>query len=219
MKRYTIHRAAAPLAAEQLLADGPWRAAERAAIDAYPWYEAGARQATRAALLYDEANLYVRFDCDDRHSFARVTALNGPVHEDSCVELFASVAPDERPDYFNLEINCVGAWKLGFGPGRQGRRHVEAASAEQVAVRASLPGPTKDPSPADAGWAVAAALPWAVVSALAGRTVAPAGGDAWRGNFYRCGGCVQPQYACWSAVGTDRPDYHRPEFFGELLFA
>ncbi len=38
------------------------------------------------------------------------------------------------------------------------------------------------------------------------------------GNFYKCGDLTaHPHYVTWSPVGTPGPDFHRPEFFGELL--
>jgi len=27
-----------------------------------------------------------------------------------------------------------------------------------------------------------------------------------------------PHYVTWNPVGTEQPDYHRPEYFGELKF-
>jgi len=43
-------------------------------------------------------------------------------------------------------------------------------------------------------------------------------GTVWRANFYRCGGKTDTQYACWNPIGCEKPDFHRPEFFGDLTF-
>ena len=41
---------------------------------------------------------------------------------------------------------------------------------------------------------------------------------AVRGNFYKCGDkTAHPHFVSWNPVGTPSPDFHRPEFFGELL--
>ena len=38
------------------------------------------------------------------------------------------------------------------------------------------------------------------------------------GNFYKCGDAtLLPHYLSWSQIDTEQPDFHRPEFFGELL--
>jgi hypothetical protein len=39
------------------------------------------------------------------------------------------------------------------------------------------------------------------------------------GNFYKCAdGTDSKHYVTWSPVKTDIPDFHRPEFFGDLYF-
>jgi hypothetical protein len=40
-----------------------------------------------------------------------------------------------------------------------------------------------------------------------------------RANFYKCGDSTAvPHYLSWSHIATETPDFHRPEFFGELYF-
>ena len=39
-----------------------------------------------------------------------------------------------------------------------------------------------------------------------------------RANIYKCGDkTAHPHFLSWSPVGTPSPDFHRPEFFGELI--
>ena len=39
-----------------------------------------------------------------------------------------------------------------------------------------------------------------------------------RANFYKCGDkTAHPHYLSWSPIHTEKPDFHRPEFFGELI--
>ena len=85
-------------------------------------------------------------------------------------------------------------------------------------VGTSIPTPTKVESPNDDGWWLAAAIPFSAISELAGFKVAPKSGTVWRANFYRCGGRTDPQYACWNHIDNPQPDFHRPEFFGNLTF-
>ena len=77
----------------------------------------------------------------------------------------------------------------------------------------------KDVSPDDDGWWLVATIPFEVIGELSGRQVKPAAGDVWQGNFYRCGGTIDPQYACWSPVDTPQPHFHQPGYFSELRFA
>jgi hypothetical protein len=37
------------------------------------------------------------------------------------------------------------------------------------------------------------------------------------GNFYKCADATdQPHYVSWNPIKTEKPDFHRPEFFGEI---
>jgi hypothetical protein len=196
-----------------------WEQARPVRIDEFPWPRPGERQPTTVRLLYDADAVYVQFRCRDRHIFSRVTDLNGPVCQDSCVEFFATVNPAAGPHYFNLEVNCCGHVLLGFGPERRDRKAVSPDLARRLTVAASEPGPTREESAGDRGWWVAAAVPFAVIEKMAGTPlVRPGCGSEWRANFYRCGGKTGPQYACWNPVVWEHPDFHRPEFFGRLRF-
>ena len=221
MRTYRIERTptAPPLAGE--VNATAWADAHVLRIDTYPWYTRGDKQPTAARLMYDGHALYVQFHCRDRHSSAQRTELNSAVSLDSCVELFATVDPPAGPDYFNLELNCCGTFLLAYGPARRPRTAIDAAWARHIDVATSLPGPTKTESPADEAWWVAARLPWEVLGHLAGKALRPAAGTAWRANLYRCGGRTDPQFATWNPIDTTRwpkPDFHRPEAFGRMLF-
>jgi hypothetical protein len=198
---------------------GPWAAAEVARIEAFCWYRRGDRQGTEVRALYDEAALWLQFIAADRHIWAEPRELNGNVCLDSCVEFFASPDPAGRTDYFNFEANCCGALHLGWRPGRDGRRLIAADLARRIDVKASEPGDAKAESPDDDGWWLAARLGFDVLSALGGLDVGPRPDRPWRGNFYRCGGRTDPQFACWNPVPSPSPDFHRPDAFGHIRFA
>jgi len=218
LPRYLIARSSIPVPLTGDASAPPWCNAETARIDQFPWHFSGRKQGTTCRVLYDSQSVYVQFQAEDRHISARVTELNGPVCTDSCVEFFATIDPARIPDYFNFETNCCGQVHLAFGPQREGRKLVPPAAAATIRIATALPGSTKEESPDDDGWWLAAAIPFRTLGELAGRPVRPERGTVWRGNFYRCGGRTDPQFACWSPVRTPKPDFHRPEFFGELLF-
>ena len=45
-------------------------------------------------------------------------------------------------------------------------------------------------------------------------------GMPMRANFYKCGDkLTKPHFLSWQKITVDHPDFHRPEFFGSLLFA
>ena len=218
MPQYAIKRATGPVVLNGTIDDTAWADADVLSVDNYPWFVGGDKQATAARLLYDDRNLYVQFQCQDRHSSAYVTQLNGPVCRDSCVEFFASIDPAAGPDYFNWEINCCGQITLGYGPHRQNRRRILPEQAGQLHIMSPYPGPIKGESPDDKSWWIAAAMPWDILSEFCAKTIEPRPGVQWKGNVYRCGGKTDPQYACWNWVNTPQPDFHRPEFFAPIVF-
>ena len=86
-----------------------------------------------------------------------------------------------------------------------------------------LPGNPEVPSGEETEWEIALTLPFECFfqsretlsealspSAQVLGTPAP----ALRGNFYKCGGHGPLEhYLSWSPIATERPDFHRPEFF------
>ena len=39
------------------------------------------------------------------------------------------------------------------------------------------------------------------------------------GTVYKCGDCLPvPHFISWNPIQTENPDFHRPEFFGQMLF-
>lgn len=218
MKRCPIARADGPVPLSGGIEGTPWAAASSIEINEFPWDVAESKQSTVVRPLYTDDALYLQYLVEDRQSYAETTHLNGPVWEDSCVELFATIEPQRRPHYVNFEVNCVGTFHLGFGPNRHDRELIAADLAEAIRVETSIDGPTKEESPDDDGWWVAVALPFETFSAFTGASVSPSVGTVWQGNFYRLGGKTDTQFAAWNSMDTPEPDFHRPSEFGRLVF-
>lgn len=194
-----------------------WASVTSLTITKYPWYLQGSKQKTEVKLLYSAHALYMLFECEDRHSSARVTELNGHVSGDSCVELFATPLPHKKPHYFNIEINCCGVLLLEYGPHRNERIFITPELAQNITIYHSLEGPVKKTHVLDRGWILEVELPWKVLHAFAGID-APAKGDIWKMNLCRIGGDVDPQCATWAPIATPQPDFHQPSFFKEVTF-
>jgi len=218
-RQYDVNPASHPPPLSGRIEGTVWGDGDLLSIDNYPWYQSGLKQATQARILYDAQSLYVQFQCEDVHSYSEATKLNGPVYKDSCVELFAAPSPDPQAEYFNFETNCCGTFHLGYGPARADRRLISPELASRITVASSVPTATKEESPDDDRWWLTANLPFDVLSEFTGRRVRASSGDIWRANFYRCGGKTDDQYACWNPIAAPAPDFHRPEFFGRLVFA
>ena len=154
--------------------------------------------------LWREDALFFRLRSDAKPTRAVYTAPDSRVWEDSCLECFLSA--DGR-NYMNLEGNANGAMLAAFGPDRHTRKRLR----ELGIVR-----PTLESSVSTGDWEAVYTVPAETMEALFG--VRPAQGLHLYANFYVCGDLTPlPCYGAWSDVQTETPDFHRPEYFGELV--
>jgi hypothetical protein len=142
------------------------------------------------------------------------TGFNTPVWEDSCVEFFLSLEDD--PAYYNFEINAIGTVLGAYGPDRHRREWISEALLEQVRTTPSLGRGIIRNLEGDISWEMDIVLP---VKVLCHHHITDIAGLYARANFYKCGDkLTRPHYLSWQPVKTDTPDFHRPEFFGALVF-
>lgn len=193
-----------------------WHTINALEINQYPWYQAGRKQDTQVKLTVNNETLFIQIIAQDKYSFAKQTELNNMlVCEDSCVEFFFSPSGVLGSSYVNLEVNCCGTLHLAYGEGRDNRQFISLEAASLIQRKSSISSSVKIESEHDHEWCVEIALPFAAIEQLTGESVNKA---KWFANFYRCGGRTEPQYAVWNNIDVSEPDYHRPEYFGELVF-
>ncbi len=193
-----------------------WREAAPLSIDHYLWLHNGYEPRVEARLLYSEKFLYVRFDVGEGRVRARYTRFQDPVYKDSCVEFFVDAFPALGRGYLNLETNALGTLLAAFGPDRERRKPLSKGDLKGFAVSSTVKA-SVDGEIAAGRWALAYRIPLGLFRKLYGQEIVP--GVAAAANFYKCGDeTAVPHYGAWSPVGTPRPDFHRPEYFGRLVF-
>lgn len=134
---------------------------------------------------------------------AENTEPDSSVWEDSCLECFFSF---DGVRYVNLEVNANSALRASIGTERHGRSFLKDMNIEMPKVKASV---------LNDGWQVEYTIPVTTIKALWGCDVKA--GDSFRANFYSCGDKTEkPHFASWNPIETEKPDFHRPEFFGLL---
>ncbi len=190
-----------------------WNAVPVAEIDCYRWLTGYAPRAT-AQLVYVEGEAFVlRMTCAENAPRAVYTEYNQPVYTDSCLEFFA-IWDSDSDRYVNMEMNARGTLLSNIGADRHERTPILDLCGDIFPVTGEISG---------GAWAVTATIPLAMIaklydldeSELATRLTA---GYAFRGNFYKCGDETEiPHYGMWNPVGTEKPDFHRPEYFGTLV--
>lgn len=128
-----------------------------------------------------------------------------PVYTDSCLEFFAAYKPG---GYINCEMNANGALLSAYGEGRGERTPVADICGMIPQVTAEKYGDR---------WSVTVRVGLELIKAVY-KNADFKPGDVIKGNFYKCGDKTDaPHYGSYSPVGTPKPDFHRPEFFAEMI--
>ena len=176
-----------------------------APIDSYVWSNVGGYMPeARAYVTWDGEGLQVLMCALEKEICVEAKEFNGEVYKDSCLEFFLKpFAEDDR--YLNFEVNAGGYALIGLGKDRNDRVRLERMP-EGMNLRASRHR--------GGWWAVAYTIPNAMLQEIYGRTLGA--GDLVRGNFYKCDESIHPHFGSWSPIVHFCPDFHRPEWFGEM---
>ena len=141
---------------------------------------------------------------------ARNTEDNGRQWEDSCVEVF--IQDPEKADYYNFEINALGKVLACYGPVREGRTRRPQEQMKKILRFGHLEGGPLDKDGIQT-WRVGVVIPFELIGLHPDNLP-----HSIRANFYKCGDkTAHPHYVSWSPIDTPKPDFHRPDFFGELI--
>lgn len=136
-----------------------------------------------------------------------------PVHEDSCVEFFCK--PTNVEKYTNFEFNCIGTCSASSRKSRND--DVVLFSADEMQTIKRFPSMGRRAFNEMEGmfeWELTVEIPFKLIGIDPNNLP-----DKILGNFYKCAdGTDSMHFVTWSPVKTETPDFHRPEFFGELIF-
>ncbi|MDD4772848.1 MAG: carbohydrate-binding family 9-like protein [Eubacteriales bacterium] len=182
-----------------------WNAAETACISNYVWDDSYKPEAYAGLLYIPDRGLAVRMCCRESNPRTVYTEFYDPVYRDSCLEFFFSVEKNGR--YVNCEMNSAGAALIAAGDSRNNRIRIDEII---------LPPKIKTGS-RDGVWWVETLFTLDDLARIFGE-IKLSEDIVLYGNFYKCGDdCEIPHHGMWSPVGAAEPDFHRPEYFGELV--
>ena len=171
------------------------------------------RPETRVEVRNDHENLYLHYFVKGEQLRAVTTEDQGPVWEDSCVEFFCQVPGDDH--YMNFECNCIGAMVASRRISRS--EDVKPLSPEEMALIdrcCTYPRQAFEEKDGLFEWEVELRIPLSLIF----REQAPAFPQKLRANFYKCADKTKNAHfvSCWP-IPIPKPDFHRPEFFGERV--
>jgi len=182
-------------------------------IDVINWENYSYRPDLKFRIGHTEKEIWLKYYVKEEHILARETNTNGAVHKDSCVEFFISV---DGKNYYNLEINCIGTIHLAHGPDRNNRKFVDPKTIEKIEVSSTLGNEPFEERSGNFEWEMMVCFP---IECFAFDKINALGGRKATANFYKCGDdTTKPHFVTWNPVGTENPDYHRPEYFGKVEF-
>lgn len=162
-------------------------------------------------IAHNSKELFIRFIVDEETVAARITENNSKVCTDSCVEFFLSL---DDTGYYNFEFSCIGVMMLGFRKSRPQAEYATENIISSIKRYSSLGSSNFEETSIHKPWELLVVIP---ASALFKHHI-----DSWKGitaigNFYKCGDKLsKPHYVTFAPVKTEKPDFHRREFFVEL---
>ena len=169
---------------------------------------------TSFKLFHDGKNLYIRFDVTENDIHTLVTEDFGKIWTDPCVEFF--VSPQGNMDYYNFECTCIGKMLMAWHPEGAAK---EDASLDLLGTIERIPSLGKENFPLRKGenrWSIIEIIP---AAALFRSNIESWSGKTMRANFYKCGDNLPtPHFVSWNPINWPEPSFHRPEFFGEIVF-
>ncbi len=136
------------------------------------------------------------------------------VYLDSCVEFFCQLP--NRAEYINFEFNAIGVASACRRLGRD-EKVIPLSEAELRSVLryASLGYHPFDEIEGTCSWDICVGIPLSLIEITPAMLSAKC---CLRGNFYKCGDdTAYPHFLSWNPIATEQPDFHRPEYFGELI--
>ena len=177
-------------------------------VKEYPY-----RPITQFNIGRSKDSIFIKFSV--RGSMLRAIYSNDqdPVNEDSCVEFFCMQVGADK--YTNFEFNCIGTCSASTRKSRT--QDVVPFTQEELNTIKRAPSIGRRAFNEMEGmfeWELTVSIPFVLMN------IDPLNlPEKILGNFYKCAdGTDSMHFVTWSPVKTEKPDFHCPEYFGELNF-
>ncbi len=186
--------------------------ANRRTIEAVNWREQFPYQPlTTFTAAHSGKNIYIDFFVRCNFLRAENFTNQSKVSEDSCVEFF--VEPIPGGEYWNFEFNCIGTVNASHRMERPAPTRLTDNEIARIRRYGSCGSRPFRELEGIFTWNLLVVIPLDLIGV-------EYKGEAlkMRGNFYKCASAAsQPHYLSWNPIDTPAPDFHRPEFFGDII--
>lgn len=186
-----------------------WKKIEKAEINECVWGDAYKPVCYAQVVYVNGDGFWARLTCEEANPKAVHTGFFSDVYKDSCLELFAQW-DDTSDRYINIEMNSIGASLIAIGADRNARTPINQIIKTPFPVTAEKK---------ENEWSVTVHIPEKDLETIYGMSSEKfVPGYTIRGNFYKCGDETEIEhYVMWNPVETPKPDYHRPEYFANMV--
>lgn len=184
------------------------------AIDVVNWEKFPYCPKVNARIARSNSHLFISFTVTEKSIRAIGINNNDPVHKDSCVEFFIQI-PGQN-GYYNFETNCIGTLHAAHRSSINDRTGFSKDTMDRIIRYTSLKKEAFDLKESSEGFSynVVIGIPFDVIG-LDGNNLP----EMIKGNFYKCGDNLsEPHYISWNPIKTERPNFHRPDYFGNIYF-
>jgi len=151
------------------------------------------------------------FDITEPSVKAVYSETNQKVYEDSCAELFLSFG---KGSYYNFEVSCIGTVLAEYGRNRFGRELLIPEIIKEIKVFSTLGNEPFGIKDEETSYRMEITIPKQVF--VFDQCLIHT--ESLSGNIYKCADkSPTPHYMYLFDITTEKPDFHRPEFFRKLI--
>ncbi len=159
-------------------------------------------------VTYSEKGFHVHFDAYESNPKRVMKKHFQPVHLDSCLEWFVNFDPEHTARYINFEMNANGVVNFSFRMGREDEISFTLEDAEALDIKTEI---------FHDRWTLDYTVPFEFIKKYMPRYEFKRGARL-PSNVYKCGDeTQQAHYGCWKMVDREKPDFHKPEYFGIMV--
>ena len=182
-------------------------------IDNELWSEFKSNCETSFSMAHCGSAILLKYYVNEDVIKSTMFKTNDPVHRDNCVEFFISFGAEK--EYYNIEMNCLGICFMGYGVDRANREILPEAIINKIR-RGVLIRSTEESAGTKFEWQITLVVPIEVFTYTKLTSFEQEKGLC---NFFICGDDLpEPLFFSWNMIYNEKPDFHLPEFFGNMQF-
>lgn len=166
---------------------------------------------TAFKIAYTNQAILLNYEVEERYLRINSFQSNDPVYEDSCVEFFISFRDKY---YYNLEFNAVGVGLIGYGTkDKDSRERLANSTIEKIKSYSSI---ERNLETKGVKWKLSLYIPLEIFEKEA---ISDLSGVEASANFYKCGDLLpEAHFVSWNPIEFPQPNFHLPEYFGQIKF-